>query len=85
LDSAQRASETLVRLGSLETVDLAETKLTDAGLRKLGEAPALRRIFAGGTRVTAAGVEAFREAHPGIELTWWPPIDDDAEYENVAP
>lgn len=63
-------AETVLELPKLETLDLAQSGLTDAGLAKLGEAPALRKLYVGETKVTREAVARFRKAHPGVEVSW---------------
>jgi Leucine-rich repeat (LRR) protein len=63
------AAAALARMSRLQVLDLSETKVTDATLVKLGALP-LRRLYVAGTNVTAPGVETFRRAHAGCEVSW---------------
>jgi hypothetical protein len=51
-------------------LDLAETKLTDQGLAELWKMHRLRRLYLGGTLVTKAGVEKFRQKNPQCQVSW---------------
>jgi hypothetical protein len=53
---------------------LAGTSLTDEGLRQLRDLPRLRRLFIGGSLVTAAGADDFHSAKPAVEPQWWPAL-----------
>ena len=39
----------------------------------------------GGTQVTEAGVEEFRNRRPSVVVTWWKSRDEVERYVNVAP
>jgi Leucine-rich repeat (LRR) protein len=64
---------TVRQLPNLETLDLAKTSLTDAGLSQLAGMPSLRKLYIGGTKVTPEAVAAFHQAHPRVELSWTAP------------
>ena len=76
---------TVSKLPKLETLDLAESGLTDAGLETLGDMPALRRLYVGETKVTGKAVERFRKANPHVEVSWTEPAWEIERYKNVAP
>ncbi len=61
----------LAKLPKLETVYLAGTDLTDAGLAAL-QGLELQRLSVGGSAVTAIAVEQYRAARPETTLTWFP-------------
>jgi Leucine-rich repeat (LRR) protein len=63
------AAAQLAALPRLAILDLAGTAISDLGLERLSELKSLRKLFVGGTRVTAAGVEAFKRAHPACEVS----------------
>jgi hypothetical protein len=63
----------------LATLDLAETKLTDQGLAQLEKMHQLQRLYLGGTLVTGAGVESFRQKNPQCHVHW----GDAAYYDNA--
>ncbi len=54
----------------LAMLDLAETKLTDKGLAELQKMRRLRRLYLGGTLITKAGMEKFREKNPQCQVSW---------------
>jgi len=54
----------------LAMLDLAETQLTDKGLAELEKMRRLRRLYLGGTLVTEAGVEKFRQKNPQCQVSW---------------
>jgi hypothetical protein len=64
------AMAALVAMKNLNTVDLSETAITDAGLEKLSGLPSLRSLYLTGSRVTEAAVEAFRRDHPECRVFW---------------
>ena len=49
---------------------LQETQITDAGLKQLSGLTTLGEICLAGSKVTAAGVEAFRKARPQCGIAW---------------
>jgi Leucine-rich repeat (LRR) protein len=64
------AAEPLVKLDKLAILDLSETGFGDVGLGRLGGSKSLRRLFLRGSKVSAAGVDAFRSANPDCEVSW---------------
>lgn len=60
----------LAKLPKLQNLDISETAVGDEGLKALAAAPAIRRIAARRSKITAAGVEAFRRAKPDCEVSW---------------
>lgn len=59
----------LAKSPSLELAILARSPLTDTGLAALAACKTLKHLWVGGTKVTAAGVAAFRKARPDVMLT----------------
>jgi hypothetical protein len=55
---------------SLDTLVLADTGVTDAGLALVAGFKRLRHANLKGTRVTAAGVEGLRKALPHCQIEW---------------
>ena len=66
-----RAAAAFVDMEQLATLDLAETRITDRALPDLGRMKSLRKVFVGGSGVTAEGVEEFRQRHPNVQIAWW--------------
>ena len=56
--------------GSIVTLDLSKTEITDRGLNKLLQHKRLRNLFIRGSKVTAEAVEAFRKAKPGCQVSF---------------
>jgi hypothetical protein len=52
----------------LETITLAETAITDAGLAHLRGLTKLQRLSLGGTEVTEAGMNELKRALPGLTI-----------------
>ena len=49
----------------------SNTGITDAGLAELAGIPSIRRLYLRGSdNLTAAGVDAFRRAHPECSVDW---------------
>lgn len=65
-----RAAELLAALKGLESVYLAGTGLTDAGLAKLKALP-LERLALGGEGVSEEAAARYRAARPETTLTWF--------------
>jgi hypothetical protein len=53
----------------VQKVRLRGTDITDAGLEHLQRLPDLRRVDLASTRVSDAGVEAFRSALPDARIS----------------
>jgi Leucine-rich repeat (LRR) protein len=64
------AAERLARMKHMAVLDLAETTFGDPGLEQIRPMKQLRKLYLGGSAVTAAGVEAFRRANPLCEVSW---------------
>ena len=62
--AALRALATL----TVRELALRDIPIDDAGLTSLGASPHLRRVRLTRSRVTTAGLAAFRAAHPAIIL-----------------
>lgn len=60
----------LTKLERLEMLDLSRTPVTDRGLRELASSSSLRRLYVSRTNVTAAGLNAFREANRQCWISW---------------
>jgi hypothetical protein len=65
----------LLRLDSIETLNLAETGIGDRGLERLRQMKQLKHLFAGGSEVTREGAERFRQARPDCALSWWEKVE----------
>jgi hypothetical protein len=78
-------AQTLRALPKLETLDLAKSGLTDAGLAELGGLPALRNLYLGESKVTREAVARFRKAHPEVEVSWTEPAWEIERRKNLAP
>jgi hypothetical protein len=64
------AAEQLVRMNRLAMLDLAETSFGEKGLEQIRSMKQLRKLYLGGSAVTAGAVEAFRRANPLCEVSW---------------
>jgi hypothetical protein len=64
------AAEQLARMKRLTVLDLAETLFGDRGLEQIRPMKQLRKLYLGGSAVTATGVETFRRANPLCEVSW---------------
>jgi hypothetical protein len=67
-----RAGPYLLRMQSLETLDLSDTAVTDALLDQLQGMKQLQRLFLAGAKVTPERVGALRKALPGCRIEWTP-------------
>jgi Leucine-rich repeat (LRR) protein len=65
-----KVAATIAALKGLVTLDISETQVTDVGLKQIGTVPKLRHLYARGTSITSAGVEAFRRANPNCQVSW---------------
>ncbi len=54
----------------LDRLDLAETGITNAGLRHLTGLTSLKHLNLTDTNVTAEGVEILKKALPSVEIEW---------------
>ena len=59
---------------SVSYLSLDGTGLTDVGLMKLAAAPALRHVSALGTKVTEAGIAAFKAVRPSVQVEIGPVV-----------
>ena len=66
----------LLRLENLESLDLAETGFTDAGLAQLSGMKSLKRLYLGASKVTAEGAAKFRNENPQVHVSWHEPAPD---------
>ena len=62
----------LVECQAIQGLWLQETQISDAGLKQLSGLTTLGEIWLTGSKVTAAGVEAFRKARPECGISWDP-------------
>ena len=60
--------EALQQLENLSELNLYGTRINDATFSMLGEMKSLKKLFLWNTRVTAAGIAAFKTQHPEIEV-----------------
>jgi hypothetical protein len=60
-------------------LDLTGTKVTDAGMKNLGELTQLRILRIYGTKVSDAGVKTLRNRLPNCEIEWNPPTDGERQ------
>ncbi|HEX7377721.1 MAG TPA: hypothetical protein VF278_11445, partial [Pirellulales bacterium] len=70
---ADRYAAALANQTYLRGVGLWQSDLTDAGLEHLKHLPALTSLDVGGTKVTRAGVEAFKKQRPDCTIKWIAP------------
>jgi hypothetical protein len=64
----------LIYLGQLrrmQTLDLTDAPVTDAGLKYLYGLTRLRSVYLNGTEVTQQGVAALQRALPKANIGWW--------------
>jgi Leucine-rich repeat (LRR) protein len=55
--------------GTLRELNLANSKITDAGLEHLKGLTALKRLNLTNTGVTDAGVNSLKQSLPGVKIT----------------
>ncbi|MES2796934.1 MAG: c-type cytochrome domain-containing protein [Bacteroidota bacterium] len=60
--------DNLSNLKNLEYLNLFDTKITDAGLAKIGKIKSLKKLYLWQTKVTKPALEAFKKAHPTMEV-----------------
>lgn len=65
-----RAWEALLPCENLNRLGLSTSGITDAGLEILKEMKTLRTLAVDRTKVTPAGVAAFRKARPDVKVTF---------------
>ena len=58
----------LSRTLDAETVNLVGSGATDRVFAMLAKLPHLRRVYVFETKVTAAGIDAFRASRPGVDI-----------------
>lgn len=71
-----KAASHLVRMKSLETLDLGDTAVTDALLDQLEGLKQLKVLLVGGSKVSRERVERFRKARPDCRVLWAPKYKD---------
>ena len=54
----------------LTSLDVANTPIGDATLKRLAQLRGLRRLYLNDTNVTADAVAAFRADHPAAFVSW---------------
>ena len=64
------AAPHLEALGTLTSLDLSDTPVTDATLAQLAKLSSLRRLYVSETQVTPEGLAAFRSRHPACVVSW---------------
>ena len=65
-----KAAQHLLKMNSLETLDLGDTSVTDKLLDELTGMKSLKLLLVGGTKITPARVEQFRKARPDCRIVW---------------
>lgn len=63
-------ADVVVPLASLAALDVSETAFGDEGLARLAAMKGLQQLYLRGSRVTAAGVSAFRSRNPTCQVSW---------------
>ena len=53
---------------NLETLNLNDTKITDAGLKEIAKLQNLTHLFLGSTKITDAGVAELKKALPNCRI-----------------
>jgi internalin A len=64
------AAPEFAALSKLSILDLSYTSASDATLKSLAALPNLKLLYLTDTKVTPAGVEAFRKQKPGSFVSW---------------
>jgi Leucine-rich repeat (LRR) protein len=67
-----KAAQYLLRMKTLEVLDLSDTNVTDALLDQLAGMKQLKTLFVAGAKVTQERVERFRKARPDCRVVWAP-------------
>ena len=67
-----KAAQHLLKMNSLEILDLGDTAVTDRLLDDLAGMKSLKLLLVEGTRITPARVEQFRKARPDCRIVWAP-------------
>jgi hypothetical protein len=60
-------------LPSVQILDLSHTNVTDAGLDRLAHLSEVEELVLINTKVSEQAIEAFRRAHPTVNVTTQPP------------
>ena len=60
--------EALQELENLSELNLYGTRISDAAFSNLGQMKSLKKLFLWNTRVTAAGIAAFKAQHPEVKV-----------------
>ena len=63
----------LLQMQQLEALEIPETSVTLAGLKKLAAKPnpQLKHLFVGGLDLTAEQIDALRQTMPNCRISWW--------------
>ena len=69
-----KAAQHLLKMTSLEIVDLGDTAVTDKLLDDLTGMKSLKLLLVGGTKITLARVKQFRKARPDCRIVWAPEV-----------
>lgn len=67
-----KAAQHLLKMNSLEILDLGDTAVTDKLLDDLAGMKSLKLLLVEGTRITPERVEQFRKARPDCRVVWAP-------------
>jgi Leucine-rich repeat (LRR) protein len=67
-----KAAQQLLKMNSLEILDVGDTAVSDKLLDELAGMRSLKLLLVGGTRITPARVEQFRKARPDCRIVWAP-------------
>jgi internalin A len=67
-----KAAQHLLKMNSLEILDLGDTAVTDKVLDDLAGIKSLKLLLVGGTAITPARVEQFRKLRPDCRIVWAP-------------
>jgi Leucine-rich repeat (LRR) protein len=68
---------TLVKIPSLESLDLSEIRLTSADLAPLSALPNLKKLNLREVDISADDVEQLRTTMPGVTIEWKPMTDEE--------
>jgi hypothetical protein len=67
-----KSAQYLLRMKTLEVLDLSDTNVTDALLDQLAGMKQLKTLFIAGAKVSQERVERFRKARPDCRVMWSP-------------
>ena len=78
-----KAAQHLLKMNSLEILDLGDTAVTDKLLDDLAGMKSLKTLLVGGSKITPARVEQFRKARPDCQIVWTPKYKEVKSEEDV--